>query len=145
MASETTYQLYIHLRRPCRIQAGCLPAQRIPAGWYIYTGSARRNLRARVERHLRRDKPRRWHIDWLLTRAEARVVHVRLSATPECTANAAIGGQVLIAGFGASDCHAACGSHLRYLGTDRPSAVPATSLRQRRPGQQALRAALESR
>ncbi|ABI56391.1 GIY-YIG nuclease family protein [Alkalilimnicola ehrlichii MLHE-1] len=142
MANEVTYQLYIRLRRPCRIRAGRLPGHRLPAGWYVYTGSARRNLAARVERHLRRDKPRRWHIDWLLTRREARVVHVRLSARPECLENAAVGGRVLIPGFGASDCRAACGSHLRYLGTDRPTAVPEESLRRRHPGLRALHTAL---
>ncbi|MCG5536814.1 GIY-YIG nuclease family protein [Ectothiorhodospira mobilis] len=139
----TTYQLYIHLRRPCRIQAGRLPAARLPAGWYVYTGSARRNLAARVERHLRRDKTLRWHVDWLLTRREARVVHVVLSEAPECQANARVGGEVPVPGFGASDCRAACGSHLRYLGPERPRVVPEAALRQRRPGLRALRAALE--
>ncbi len=142
MANEVTYQLYIRLSRACRIQAGRLPPRRLPAGWYVYTGSARRNLAARVERHLRRDKPRRWHIDWLLTRREARVIHVVLSRAAECPLNAETGGEVLIPGFGASDCRAACGSHLRYLGSERPAAVPAESLHRRQPGLRALRTAL---
>lgn len=111
-------------------------------GWYVYTGSAKRHLEARVRRHLRREKTRRWHIDWLLGRREARVVHVRLSTLGECELNAATGGQILIPGFGASDCRAGCASHLRYLGSERPDPVPAESLQRRSAALHALREAL---
>ncbi|AHK79344.1 hypothetical protein M911_09520 [Ectothiorhodospira haloalkaliphila] len=141
MSLPTTYQLYIHLRRPCRIQAGRLPTHRLPAGWYIYTGSARQHLDARIERHLRRQKTRRWHIDWLLTRADARVVHVTLHHEAECALNARMGGDSLIPGFGASDCRAGCISHLRYLGEQVPHPVPPSQLTQRNAGLKAFRRA----
>lgn len=131
MVEATTYQLYIHLRRRVRIEPGRLGAHVLPAGWYVYTGSARRNLAARVRRHLRRDKPRHWHIDWLLTHSAARVVHVRLHCAGECRVNAGTGGSIPVPGFGASDCRAHCGSHLRYLGGARPAVVPAASSQQR--------------
>jgi len=135
MDEAPTYQLYIYLRRRVRIEPGRLGACVLPAGWYVYTGSARRNLAARVRRHLRRDKPRRWHIDWLLTRPEARVLHVRLRRAAECRVNAVVCGSIPVAGFGASDCRAGCGSHLVYLGRARPAAVPAiTAQRQTDPG-----------
>lgn len=126
-----TYRLFIRLRRACRIAPGCLGRHRLPAGWYVYTGSARRNLPARVRRHLAGAGARRWHIDWLLARAEASVRWVELHAAPECRVNAATGGSVPVPGFGASDCRAGCGSHLRYLGRGRPGAVPADAATRR--------------
>lgn len=122
--AAVTYRLYIHVRRPCRVRAGRLEPAWLPPGWYVYTGSARRGLRARVARHLRRRKRRRWHIDWLLTRAAAEVVHVAFDRAPECRVNRRMGGRVVIPGFGASDCRSGCGSHLRYLGAARPAPVP---------------------
>ena len=112
-----TYQLVITLAAPCRIAPGRLGVYELAPGRYVYTGSARRHMRARVRRHLRRDKALRWHIDWLLSRSEAQVTAVELSADGECAVNARTAGQIPIPGFGASDCRAACGSHLRYLGT----------------------------
>lgn len=120
-----SYCLYIRVRRPCRVGAGRLAPAWLVAGWYVYTGSARRGLRARIARHLRHDKRRRWHVDWLLTRAAAEVAHVVVDGRPECRLNRIAGGSAPIPGFGAGDCRAGCGSHLRYLGARRPAAVPA--------------------
>ena len=60
------YQLRIRLRRARAITVGALGPCRLPAGWYIYTGSARSGLAQRVSRHLRHDKRKQWHIDYLL-------------------------------------------------------------------------------
>lgn len=38
-----------------------------PEGYYYYAGSAQKNLRQRLERHLRKDKKVHWHIDHLTT------------------------------------------------------------------------------
>jgi len=46
----------------------------LASGRYAYVGSARRGLRARVKRHLRREKPKKWHIDQLTTHRHATVV-----------------------------------------------------------------------
>jgi len=119
-----TYQLYIHLRRPARLAPGRLGTRWLDGGWYVYTGSARRAINARVRRHVRARKRLRWHIDWLLARPQACVEWVALHRSPECAVNRATGGRIAVAGFGASDCRRACGSHLRYLGRERPSAVP---------------------
>lgn len=111
-----TYQLVIELAQPCRVSPGRLGAHELAAGRYVYTGSARRHMAARLRRHLRRDKPLRWHIDWLLTVPPAEVVAIHLDPRPECEVNAATAGDRPIPGFGASDCRARCGSHLRYQG-----------------------------
>ncbi len=115
-ASLITYQLKIEVERPVTLRIGNLGEFLFPAGRYVYTGSARRNMEARIARHLRRDKTLRWHIDWLLSSTAVEVVAVRRSRAEECVLSAKVRGDVLVPGFGASDCRAGCGSHLRYLG-----------------------------
>ena len=115
-AAPHTYQLLIHVRRPVRLTIGRLGRFVFPAGTYVYTGSARRNLEARIARHRRREKTLRWHVDYLLASPHVAVVDVRRSAHGECAWNQAGGGTVVVPGFGASDCHEGCGSHLRYHG-----------------------------
>jgi Uri superfamily endonuclease len=60
------YLLLIHLRKDVDISVGSLGVQHFCKGYYVYVGSAQRNLRKRVERHLRNKKKIRWHIDYLL-------------------------------------------------------------------------------
>jgi len=114
--SATVYQLDIVLAADARIAVGRLGEFLFPAGRYVYTGSARRNLDARVRRHLSRDKKQRWHVDYLLMAELAEVVGVRLFEDGECAVNQATEGVVVAPGFGASDCRSGCGSHLKYCG-----------------------------
>lgn len=114
--SATVYQLDIVLAADARIAVGRLGEYLFPAGRYVYTGSARRNLDARVRRHLSRDKKQRWHVDYLLMAELAEVVGVRLFEDGECAVNQATEGVVVAPGFGASDCRSGCGSHLKYCG-----------------------------
>ena len=111
-----TYQLLIRVEGDQRVRVGRLGTFTFPAGQYVYTGSARRALDARVARHLSRTKRLRWHIDYLLAAPGVAIESVRRFATPECAANQAVDGRVQVVGFGASDCRAGCGSHLRFLG-----------------------------
>ncbi|MGP1676683.1 MAG: GIY-YIG nuclease family protein [Burkholderiales bacterium] len=114
-----SYQLRIAVARPVRLRIGRLGRFLFPAGRYIYTGSARRNLEARIARHLRKEKALRWHIDWLLSAPGVEVVSVRRSGEGECALNRKAAGAIVAPGFGASDCRKGCGSHLRYLGDGR--------------------------
>ena len=108
------YQLRIHLKRPKTIRVGALGKHSFPAGWYVYTGSARNGLAQRVGRHLRQNKRKHWHIDHLLAVAD----QVEAFVLPgekltECELHARLRrGKVLILGFGASDCR--CEAHLAY-------------------------------
>ncbi len=111
-----TYQLTIRLTADARIAIGRFGTCLFPAGDYIYTGSARRNLEARIARHCSKDKKLRWHIDYLLASPEASIVHIERFTQTECTINRQQAGRILFKGLGASDCHAGCGSHLKYLG-----------------------------
>jgi len=112
-----TYQLLIDVSQPLTCVVGRLGEFAFPAGRYVYTGSARRAFEARVARHCTRGgKTLRWHIDYLLEAPGVNVVEVIRSRRAECALNKAVDGSVLTAGFGASDCRAGCGSHLKYLG-----------------------------
>jgi len=99
-----------------RVSIGRLGEFDFPAGDYVYTGSARRNLEARVARHLRREKRLRWHIDYLLAAPGVTVSEVRRSDVAECALNQATVGRAPVPGFGASDCRQGCGSHLKFVG-----------------------------
>ncbi|MDD2769951.1 MAG: GIY-YIG nuclease family protein [Methylococcus sp.] len=113
--SARVYQLDIVLAADSLIAVGRLGEFLFPAGRYAYTGSARRNLDARIRRHLSRDKKLRWHIDYLLMAEWAEVVNVRLFEDGECAVNQATAGVVVAPGFGSSDCRSGCGSHLKHL------------------------------
>lgn len=111
-ARPRTYQLQIRLSRPVRIQVGRLGEFEFPAGRYVYTGSARRAMDARIRRHLSHTKRMHWHIDYLLAAPGAAITGVILSDEPECRLNHDTPGVIVAAGFGASDCSSGCGSHL---------------------------------
>jgi Uri superfamily endonuclease len=113
---QITYQLEIALARAQHVRVGALGDFVFPAGCYVYTGSAVRNLEARIARHLSRDKRLRWHIDYLLAAPGARVTAVRRSTIAECVLNRRTRGGIIVPGFGAGDCRSGCGSHLKYLG-----------------------------
>lgn len=119
-----TYRLYIRVPRGVAIEPGRLGSHWLARGWYAYTGSARRNMASRLRRHFSGADTRRWHIDWLLGSGSGRVMHVVLDSEPECVVNTRLDGEVAIPRFGATDCRNRCGSHLLWLGTRRPAAVP---------------------
>ncbi len=111
----TSYQLVIEVPAPVRCTVGRLGTLEFPAGRYVYTGSARRALEARLDRHARREKSLRWHIDYLLAAPGVRLLRIRRSTRPECEWNQATRGCVVARGFGATDCRAGCGAHLKRL------------------------------
>jgi len=41
---------------------------------------------------------------------------IDVSRPVRCASNRAVRGRVVASGFGASDCRAGCGAHLKYLG-----------------------------
>lgn len=115
MRGQVSYQLLVVVTTPLHLAIGRLGEFDFPPGRYVYTGSAKRNLEARVARHLRPVKALRWHIDYLLNSRAASVVEVVRSRRSECGLNRAVRGRVLCVGFGASDCRAGCGAHLKHL------------------------------
>lgn len=111
-----TYQLVIDVARAIEVCVGRLGTFRFRPGRYVYTGSAKRNIEARVARHLSAEKRLHWHIDYLLAAPGVTVVAVRRSRRCECGLNRGTRGTIPVPGFGASDCRAGCGSHLKFRG-----------------------------
>jgi Uri superfamily endonuclease len=115
--------LLLRLRSSAQIQVGKLGEFFFPAGWYVYSGSARRLMRHRLERHFRGEKKTRWHIDYLTTSARADMIGAVMfdpeaAAEAECGLNRRVGALLglvqTVPGFGASDCRNGCGAHLWY-------------------------------
>ena len=117
MASATLkgiYVLIIRLDRDIAVNVGAKGRFTFGEGLYAYAGSAQNNLEKRVNRHLRRDKRKFWHVDYLLDNCAAKVMEVLYKEgekSEECKVAEALGEICgLVAGFGASDC--GCRSHL---------------------------------
>ncbi len=110
-----SYSLFFKVEEPQIITVGHFGSFEFISGDYIYSGSARRNLLARVNRHLKKEKNLHWHIDYLLSAPTVNIDKVLVSTISECALVAVGGGDILVPGFGASDCRSGCGSHLRIL------------------------------
>ncbi len=108
-----SYILILRLPLEARVEIGRLGRVQFAAGYYLYIGSAARNLSRRIERHRRLGKTKFWHIDYLRAAAEFRsAVPIRTADDLECEIAGALRGIAgwEIPGFGCSDC--ACHSHL---------------------------------
>ena len=113
------YQLHISLSDTETVDVGRLGRYLFPRGNYIYTGSAKRGLNARIERHKRSDKKLHWHIDYLLEAKSAKITSVDIfefHEGGECVLNQSVEGEHFLSGFGASDCKNGCKSHLVFVG-----------------------------
>ena len=126
LSTSGIYTLLLFLSKQVTLTIGKLGKQRFPMGYYTYTGSAlgkgASSLKHRIARHLRKDKRRFWHIDYLLANKNVSVEAVIVAETNEnmeCKTNQHIktimGAKVPVKGFGASDCRKNCESHLLYF------------------------------
>jgi sugar fermentation stimulation protein A len=114
-----SYIVILRVKRNRKIFTGSLGEVRFRKGYYMYVGSARRNLSKRIARHQRRRKNMFWHIDYLRAYADFHTsLPVRASVALECEMAEAIEkiSQWNIPGFGSSDC--TCKSHLFGMSDD---------------------------
>ncbi len=109
-----SYQLFINVKKEINLKVGKLGRFILPVGFYVYTGSAKKNIEKRIERHLSKKKNLHWHIDYLLNNDAVQVFDVKKSEITECSLNKKTKGIIIIEGFGSSDCHLRCRSHLKY-------------------------------
>jgi Uri superfamily endonuclease len=116
-----SYQIHFILEKPIFLEIGRLGKFDFPTGKYVYTGSAKKNMEARIARHFSKLKRLRWHIDYLLG-PHAKIVGVELFDREECVVNQDTKGDILVPGFGSTDCRNKCGSHLKYLGQTKSGA-----------------------
>jgi len=126
LSTSGVYTLLLFLPKEVTLTIGKLGKQRFPIGYYTYTGSALGNgassLKHRIARHLRKEKRRFWHIDYLIADKNVSIEAVIVAETNknmECKTNQHIktimGAKVPVKGFGASDCRKNCESHLLYF------------------------------
>jgi Uri superfamily endonuclease len=114
-AAPGAYVLHIELQRPTKVTLAGRSSTVLPAGHYLYCGSAKGpgGLRARLTRHFRRRKRRRWHMDqltargrvvgsWVMPDGDECALVRRLSQLP-----------TPVPGTGSSDCPT-CRSHLLH-------------------------------
>ncbi|MGQ3683841.1 MAG: GIY-YIG nuclease family protein [Candidatus Loosdrechtia sp.] len=112
------YNLIIKISQKCIIKIGHLGTYGFSGGFYVYTGSAQKNLRQRIKRHLKQEKRLHWHIDYLLQYGEIVNIYERAGKKEgECVLSRKIGtiknAAVPVKGFGSSDC--SCITHLYYF------------------------------
>ena len=117
---KASYCLVLRLSIPREVAVGRLGQFRFPAGYYLYTGSAKAGLGHRIRRHLNRNKTLKWHIDYLRQYAEIeKIWWCESGQASECALREAASklsqAQLLVKGFGSSDCR--CPAHLIYLPT----------------------------
>jgi histidyl-tRNA synthetase len=131
-----SYLLWLYLPQAMNLNVGKLGAFTLPAGDYAYLGSAHGSggLRARLGRHLRGDGKPHWHIDYLRAVAQVRgfgcAIHGRgyaCVAPTECNWSQKLvtipGAQIVIPGFGSSDCQSRCAAHLIYYHNLNPDQI----------------------
>lgn len=108
-----SYILILHLRKDERIEVGKLGIISFKRGYYIYVGSAAKNLSWRINRHRRPRKRSFWHIDYLRERADyVMALQIRTKEVLECliAKDMRLISDWTIPDFGSSDCQ--CGGHL---------------------------------
>ena len=83
-------------------------------GIYVYVGSALNGLEQRIKRHLRKNKKKHWHIDYLLDYANiVEIFYKENNLKEECKiADFLKENFSYIPGFGCTDCK--CNRHLFY-------------------------------
>jgi len=110
-----SYLLVLYLKNP--VDLYLLKRKTLfPSGFYIYVGSAMNSLTDRVKRHLKLDKKKKWHIDFLTEYAEiVFCVLIPKRNKIECNIAKSLNGKILLEKFGSTDC--SCRSHLFYYNT----------------------------
>ena len=110
-----SYQIHIYLKYKTKITIGRFGTYIFPKGFYIYTGSAIKNIKSRIQRHLSNKKKNYWHIDHFIKSNNAKILEIKKFHVSECKLNKQVVGSIICKGFGSSDCKNYCGSHLKLI------------------------------
>ena len=107
--------------RDLKIRVGSLGVIRFKRGYYVYVGSGQRYLEKRIQRHKKRVKKVKWHIDYLTTNSGVKVMEAAAYDLPkkyECILADMLRsmGFKPVKGFGSTDCK--CVSHLYRIDVD---------------------------
>jgi sugar fermentation stimulation protein A len=116
-SNRGNYLILLELPETAPVELGSLGTITFASGWYVYAGSAQKNLSQRVGRHLRKvRKQKHWHIDYLTPFAKTiKALPIMAYRNLECLLAGRLGelGGRAIPRFGSSDCR--CESHLYYF------------------------------
>jgi len=126
-----SYIIVLRLDQKANIEIGKLGKVNFPKGYYLYVGSAMKNLTRRIERHRRILKNKFWHIDYLREQSTfCTAIPIRSSNDWECeiAKSARKIADWQIESFGCSDC--SCSSHLFGMTGDPLQSRPFISLLQ---------------
>jgi Uri superfamily endonuclease len=108
------YVLIIQVNKDIDLDIGAIGKIAFKKGLYAYVGSAQTNLEKRIKRHLRKEKRKFWHVDYLLKSDATKITKVffkKANKIEECEIAEAIRKKgEPIRDFGCSDC--TCKSHL---------------------------------
>ncbi len=108
------YVLLIKVNKKIQQKIGSLGKINFNKGIYAYIGSAQNNLEKRIARHKMKDKIKFWHIDYLLSNKNVKILKVfykNSQKSEECKiARTLTKTERFIPKFGCSDC--TCKSHL---------------------------------
>jgi len=108
-----SYILLIELENDKNIQVGKLGYIFFKKRFYVYVGSALNGLEQRINRHLRKNKKIRWHIDYLLQHGKIiDIFYKENDKKEECKIARSFAKLKSINAFGCSDCK--CKTHLFY-------------------------------
>nr|WP_237255859.1 DNA/RNA nuclease SfsA [Gracilinema caldarium] len=116
-ANRGSYLILLEVPDAVQIYVGSLGPVCFQAGWYVYAGSAQKNLSQRIARHLRHvRKQAHWHLDYLTAHA-GKMIGLPIASYDNLECELAdglknIGGEP-VPRFGSSDC--SCESHLFYF------------------------------
>ena len=111
------YSILLKVERKISLNVGRLGRFSFPQGYYVYTGRAKGRAVARIQRHMRKEKRLRWHIDYLTGSLMPFEIWYQINPKKnECAflhfLHNELKGKLPIIGFGSSDCKMKCGSHL---------------------------------
>jgi sugar fermentation stimulation protein A len=119
MQDRGSYLLILKMDSSLVLDVGQLGRLTFQKGYYLYVGSAMRNLAARIRRHLKKAKKQHWHIDYLTAHTSTIIpLPLRSSQRDECEIARAISSIMKPGppGFGSSDCQ--CQTHLFFSETN---------------------------
>jgi sugar fermentation stimulation protein A len=114
-----TYSLVLILETEQHIEIGKLGNFLFKKGYYVYNGSALGGF-GRVRYHLKENKSKRWHIDYLLDKAKLiKIITSETNKNQEHDISKSLArrkdAEIPVIKFGSSDCNKGCLSHLVYF------------------------------
>lgn len=113
MGNAGDYMIVLQMEEDSTITVGSLGDIRFPKGYYVYVGSARKNLDQRIAHHKALRKRRHWHMDYLRNACRfTGAIPIRTKEDLEHKLAETLSGITdwTIPGFGCTDC--SCKSHL---------------------------------